>query len=295
MRVAFYIVGWLLLLVLALFGQGKRLWVLRSPGEMAEYDPATFAAKQTVKVPAEAVQSPEDVSVNSLGQILFETPVTLPLSEEDGAAAHKIWFWNGHAATTIDQGLKREVIAAGSNHAVTESAPMAYLSADGTHLFWFANEARRLEREGVDLSTTTTWQAWRTDLNGAGREEIWRRRNFPTVAARPGPVRRVVRTAWCGLPENGVDKFFLMTQFVAGQTAAVYKASALYREDGAKWTATPLRRAFAASAGRGERRERDRRGDSGYGLLRLVEPEQRSDAGAGERQDADGVRRAGDL
>ncbi len=239
MRVAFYIVGWLLLLVSPLFGQGKRLWVLRSPGEMAEYDPATFTAKQTVKVPAEAVQSPEDVSVNSLGQILFETPATLPLSEEDGAAAHKIWFWNGHAATTIDQGLRREAISAGSNHAVTESAPMAYLSADGTHLYWFANEARRLEREGVDLSTTTTWQAWRTDLNGAGREEIATSK-FPDCRCATGTCEESCPYGVVWATENGVDKFFVMTQFVAGQTAAVYKTSALYREDGAKWTATPL-------------------------------------------------------
>ena len=131
----------LLLLTSASMGQEKRLWVLRAPGEMAEYDPATFSAKQMVKVPAEAVQSPENVSVNRLGQILFETPVSLPLSEDDTKSAHKIWFWNGHSATTIDQGLKRDLTAAGSNHAIAESSPAAFLSADGAHLFWFANEA----------------------------------------------------------------------------------------------------------------------------------------------------------
>src|ERR1035437_5100849 len=116
MREILQVVSGLLLLTAPLRGQGKRLWVLRAPGEMAEYDPATFAAKQTVKVPAEAVQSPENISVNRLGQILFETPVSLPLSEDDGKSAHKIWFWNGHSATTIDQGLKRDLTAAGSNH-----------------------------------------------------------------------------------------------------------------------------------------------------------------------------------
>ena len=57
----------LLLLTASSLAQGKRLWVLRSPGEMVEYDPATFAAKQTVKVPAEAMKSPESVRVNRAG------------------------------------------------------------------------------------------------------------------------------------------------------------------------------------------------------------------------------------
>jgi hypothetical protein len=78
-----------------LLGQGRRLWVLRAPGEMVEYDPVTFAAKQTVKVPAEALQAPANVSVNRAGQILFATPVSLPLSEEDAKAPHKAWLWDG--------------------------------------------------------------------------------------------------------------------------------------------------------------------------------------------------------
>src|SRR5271166_2683906 len=142
MRKMLLVMGGLLLLTTPSLGQGKRLWVLRSPGEMVEYDPSTFAAKLTVKVPAEAIESPGSISVNRLGQILYEAAVSLPLSEEDAASAHKVWFWNGrtaaNAATIIDQGVKREVSTTGSNQAVTESAPVAYLSADGGHLFWFA-------------------------------------------------------------------------------------------------------------------------------------------------------------
>ena len=44
-----------LALAASLAAQSQRLWILRPPGEMVEYDPATFSAKQTVKVPAEAV------------------------------------------------------------------------------------------------------------------------------------------------------------------------------------------------------------------------------------------------
>ena len=45
-----------------LLGQEKRLWLLRAPGEMVEYDLTNFATKQTVKVLAEAVKSPAGIS-----------------------------------------------------------------------------------------------------------------------------------------------------------------------------------------------------------------------------------------
>src|SRR3979409_1361846 len=136
-------VGLVLFVALPVIAQGKRLWVLRAGGEMGEYDPATFVAKQTVKVPAEAAQSPQNVSVNHLGQIMFASPVSLPLAEGDAEAAHKVWFWNGQAATTIEP--TRASAKEGSNLVITETAPMPYLSADGKYLLWFANQARRLQ------------------------------------------------------------------------------------------------------------------------------------------------------
>jgi hypothetical protein len=222
-----------------LLGQGTRLWVLRSSGEMVEYDPATFVVKQTVKVPAETMQSPENISVNRLGQILFVTPVPLPLSEEDATSAHKAWIWNGHSATSIDLGLKREVVSAGSNQAVTELSAMPYLAPDGEHLFWFANRARRLQREADDLSTATTWQAWRTDLNGAGREDLAESK-FPDCRCTTGTCEESCPygAVWAG--DGGVEKFFLMTQLVAGQTGPEYKSSIRYREEGGTWTGDPL-------------------------------------------------------
>jgi hypothetical protein len=267
-KILLVIIG-LWLLTAPLQGQAKRLWVLRSPGEMVEYDPATFAVRQTVKVPAEAVESPGNISVNRLGQILYEAAVSLPLSEEDAPSAHKVWLWNGRAATTpaetsaaattIDQDVKREVTTTGSNQAVTESAAVAYLSAaaaaaaaaDGGHLFWFANQARRLQREDVSLSTATTWQAWRTDLGGAGREDLATSK-FPDCKCPTGTCDESCPYGVVWAPDTGIDKFFLMTQFVAGQTVPVYKASTLYREKGGKWTADalsePLQRVLDATA-----------------------------------------------
>ncbi len=156
-----------LVLAASLAAQSQRLWVLRPPGEMVEYDPATFSAKQTVKVPAEAVSSPQNVSVNHLGQMLFAASVSLPLTEGDLATEQKVWIWDGHAATTLTREVSRTTTTVGSNLAIAESAPVPFLSADGTHLNWFSNQARRLQRDGVDLSTKTTWLSWQTDLAGS--------------------------------------------------------------------------------------------------------------------------------
>ena len=252
MRRFWLLIGGVLLLTSPLLGQGKRLWVLRAPGEMVEYDPATFTVKQMVKVPAEALQSPGNISVNRAGQILFATPVPLPLGEEDVASAHKVWFWNGHSATTIDQGVTREVHATGSNQAITEAARLPFLSADGRRLFWFANQARRLQREGVDLSTAMTWQAWQTDLQGAGHEELATAK-FPDCRCATGTCEESCPSGVVWTPETGVDEYFLMTQFVAGQTEPEYKASTRYQESGETWTATqlaePLQRVLDAASG----------------------------------------------
>ena len=226
----------------------ERLWVLRGE-EMVEYDPATFAVKQRVKLPADAMKSPAGISVNRLGQILFAAPISLPLSEDD-VAGRKAWLWDGHAASTLDQGVSRKTGETGSNQAITETAPVPYLSADGRHLFWFANEERRLEREEVDLSTTTTWQAWQTDLTGGGRQDLLSTK-FPDCRCTTGSCEETCPVGSVWVPQTGVDRFFLMTQFVVGQTTPSYKASAVYKDEGGKWNGTamadPLHRVLDAS------------------------------------------------
>lgn len=251
MKNAWRVIGLVALLAAPLLGQGKRLWVLRAPGEMVEYDPVTFAEKQTVKVPAEAVQSPQSIAVNHVGQILFAPAISLPLSEGDVQSAHKIWFWDAKAATSIERGLKREAVDTGSNQAVTESAPAVYLSADGAHLFWFANESRRLQRENVDLSITTTWQAWQTDKSGGNRQDLAAVK-LTDCRCETGACEESCPYGVVWVPDDGVGKFFLMTQFVVGQTETTYKVTTRYSEESGKWTAEslaePLRRILDATS-----------------------------------------------
>ena len=237
MRKALPRIAYLLLLAAPLFAQEKRLWVLRAPGEMVEYDVKTFAVKQTVKVPPAALKNPAAIEVNSLGQMLFAPTVSLPVAAEDVKAPHQVWFWDGHAASTMDQGVKREVSSVGSNQAVKESAPNPSLSADGTHLYWFANEARRLQREEIDLSTDTTWRAWRTDLSGGAREELATEK-LPDCRCTTGTCSESCPYAGVWVPDAGADKFFLITEFVTGQTEIRYQKSMRYQEQGGKWTAT---------------------------------------------------------
>ena len=128
---------------------------------------------------------------------------------------------------------------------------MPYLSSDGAHLFWFTNQARRLQREDVDLSITTTWQAWQTDLNGGGREDVANEK-LPDCRCPSGACEETCPAGVVWAPDGGVDRFFLVTHFIAGKTGPVYKASTLYANEGGKWTAKtlgdPLRRVLDASA-----------------------------------------------
>jgi hypothetical protein len=228
-----------LLLAISLAAQSRRLWVLRAPGEMAEYDSATFAAKQSVKAPAEAVASPQNFSVNHLGQMLFAAPAALPLAEGDLAAERRVWFWDGRTATTLAREVARGTSTTGSNLAITEAAPVPYLSADGMHLYWFSNQARRLQRDGVDLFTKTTWLGWRTDLAGAGRQDV-ASITLPDCSCPTGGCEETCPYGEVWIPDDGVGNFFLLTQFVSGRTQLIYKASSLYEESGGKWAATPI-------------------------------------------------------
>jgi hypothetical protein len=228
-----------LLISIPVLAQSKRLWVLNSSGELIEYDPATFATKQHIKIPPEAAKSPAGISINARGQVLFAPTISLPLSDADTANPHKVWVWSGQASASIDQNVQHKEEERGSNVDVSESIAVPYLSADGSHLFWFANEARRLEREGVDLSTTNSFQAWQTDLEGKAREEIVSSK-LPDCRCPTGSCEESCPSFVIWAPNAGVRDFFLSTQFVAGQTSTTYKTTTRYHQEGGKWISTTL-------------------------------------------------------
>ncbi|HEY1657891.1 MAG TPA: hypothetical protein VGG14_06070 [Candidatus Sulfotelmatobacter sp.] len=233
-----------------LAAQSKRLWVLRAPGAAVEYDPATFTEKHSVKVPDEAVTSPHNLSVNALGQMLFAPQVDLPLSEDDAASGKKVWFWDGHAVVSLTRDVSRTVGSVGSNLAISETTAIPFLAVDGEHIYWFSNQARRLQRDGVDLSTKTIWSAWRTDLAGAKHEEMVST-TLPECSCPTGGCEETCPYGQVWVPKDGVGSFFLLTMFVSGQDHPTYKSTSLYQENGGKWAATsispPLQRVLDAA------------------------------------------------
>ena len=213
--------------------------MLRGPGEAVEYDLASWAQKQIVKVPSEAVASPSRFSVSFFGQMLFAPLAALPLAEDDVAAGKKVWLWDGQTGRILSSDAFRNTSATGSNLAITESAPVPSLSADGKHLYWFSNQARRLQRDGVDLSTKTSWVGWRTDLGGAGREDLVSI-TLPDCSCTTGGCEETCPYGNVWIPNEGLGNFFLLTLIVEGQTQAIYKSTSAYEGSGGKWTATAI-------------------------------------------------------
>jgi len=105
----------------------------------------------------------------------------------------------------------------------------------------------------VDLSTKTTWLGWRTDLAGAAREDV-ASMTLLDCSCPTGSCEESCPYGEVWIPDDGVGKFFLLTQFISGKTQPLYKATSLYEENAGKWAARPidpaLRRVLdAASAG----------------------------------------------
>jgi hypothetical protein len=108
----------------------------------------------------------------------------------------------------------------------------------------------RIQRDGVDLSTKTTWSEWRTDLAGGKREEL-ASITLPECSCPTGSCEESCPYGQVWVPENGIGNFFLLTMFIRGQTQAIYKSTSLYQESAGKWTAKlmdpPLQRVLDAA------------------------------------------------
>jgi hypothetical protein len=219
--------------------QSRRVWVLQKPDAIVEYDPATFTPKQTVNVPAAALESPTALQVNARGQMLFELSADDPVIDASKGMADKVWFWDGQKVNTMGRSFTHIVSSAGSNQKVAESLPAAYLSTAGTNLYWFTNDLNKLERDNVDLDVTTTFRAWHSDLVGKQREDLTSF-EIPNCRCTTGACAETCTEARVWVPAGGVSGYFLLTRMIPGQTEPKFESTSLYESSSGSWTGTPL-------------------------------------------------------
>jgi len=219
--------------------QSRRLWVLKQPDSIVEYDPATFTPKHTIKIPEEILKAARILQINHQGQMLF-APNTDDPSPDVGKNGEKFWFWDGQSATMLGRGIMRITGHAGSNQKVTETSPWPFLSADGSYLFWFTNQFNKLLRDNVELSVSTTFHAWRSDLSGRQREDL-ASFDIPECRCPTGSCSESCAEARFWVPDGGVDDYFVLTRLIPGQTETKYLSSTLYeKSDRSLWSATDL-------------------------------------------------------
>jgi len=218
--------------------QNHRIWVMQEPGSIVEYDPLTFASKQTSPIPPEALHAPALLQVNVQGQMLFAPNPDDP-SPDVGKAGEKIWFTDGKTPTDLKRGFVATASRTGSNQRVVESSPSVMLSADGTHLYWFTNQFTRLERDNVELSVTTAFTAWRTDITGKQREDV-ASTELPECRCPSGSCSETCAELRAWAPDAGAGKYLLVTQFIPGQTESKYIGSTRYELQEGHWNGTEL-------------------------------------------------------
>ena len=112
-------------------------------------------------------------------------------------------------------------------------------TADGARLFWFENHFETLETPdlGQDISVSTTFRAWQTDLSGGHREEI-ATYAFPACRCETAVCSETCPEASLWLPDTGFDDYFILTHWVPGQLEPEYRASFLYEKTAGGWRDT---------------------------------------------------------
>jgi hypothetical protein len=226
-------------LTAAAFGQARRVWVLKEPDSIVEYDPATFVVKQTQKVREDVLKAARILQINGKGQMLF-APNTDDPSPDVGKNGERFWFWDGQATTMLGREIIRVSAASGSNRKVTESSPWPFLSTDGLHLFWFTNEFNKMTRDNVELSASTTFHSWQSALTGKDKQDVVSI-DFPECRCTTGACSETCPEVRFWVPEAGVDDYFMLTRLIQGTTETKYISSSLYLHSGGTWVPTELK------------------------------------------------------
>ncbi|HQT94976.1 MAG TPA: hypothetical protein PK435_10115 [Thermoanaerobaculaceae bacterium] len=228
-------------------GPPTRLWVLRAPDTIVQYDLPTFSPRRTLTVPPRCLQAPQYLSINGVGQMVFLPPAGAEWpGGELATAANRVWIWDGQRPA--ERELDVTVTASGhADRAATkvETVSRWFLSAGGDGLIHFeATFEKVMDPAGgvLERSERVTGTVSRTDLGG-GRPE--------TIAVLPSRGWCDCTTGACvdtcpqwslWAPDGIVGDFFLMTRFTEGQLETRFHETLLYRRSGSAWRVTKLPR-----------------------------------------------------
>jgi hypothetical protein len=229
-----------------------RLWVVSNSGEVTEYDPSAFEAKQNVKIPTDVM--PSDASslrylsleTNRRGQILIGPTYHGPYAASTNCT---LWLWNGLSGSYLNCGNEhREETAADGEHLLTEILSRPSLAADGEHLFWFVNEQHQKQgdqEKGIMPSVTTIFHISETSLSGDQGKEI-DSFAFPDCTCSTGACEETCPTAGAWMPKRGIGNFFVVVGSYTGQLGqTTYTRESLYQKpsDG-QWHSAELPSSF---------------------------------------------------
>jgi len=235
----------------ALNSLAPRLWVVSSSGEVTEYDASTFEAKETVKIPPDAIPSDESylrysMEINRRGQILVGPTFHGPYAASTRCT---LWLWNGQSGSNLNcRNEHREDTAADGERILTEILSRPGLAADGEHLFWFVNQQKQKEgdeEKDIMPSVTTAFHISETSLSGDQRKEI-DSFSFPDCTCSTGACEESCPTARAWVPKTGIENFFVAVGSYTGQVAqTTYVRESLYRKspDG-QWSSSSLPSSF---------------------------------------------------
>lgn len=228
-----------------------RLWVVSNSGEVTEYDASSFEAKQTVKIPPDAM--PSDVRdlrsfmvTNRRGQVLVG-----PIFHGAYAASTPctLWLWNGHSGSYLNCGNEhREETTPDNRHLLIDVLSRPILAADGEHVFWLVNEQQQIPgnfEKDVMPSVMTKFHVWETDSSEGQRQEI-ASYTFPECVCATGECEESCPTAGIWTPRSGIGNFFVVVGSYTGQVApTTYVRESLYQKspDG-QWRSVELPSTF---------------------------------------------------
>lgn len=220
----------------------RRLWVLRAPDEIVEYDVATFAPLHTLRVPRRLIEHPEYLRINAKGQMLFVPPKgTLWTNGEMAPEGDRSWFWDGHHAKKWNFEGHKTRGGTADKRMLTETALQWFLSAEGESLFRLENRFEKvLGKSGLERAVRATARFQRTDLVGSQPETVVSLSSSGWCQCGTGLCSETC-PEWSAWAPNGVvGDFFVLTRITPGQLGPTYHESRLYERSGRRWEARKL-------------------------------------------------------